>query len=118
MATPLGEMAGDLNRLLSEVKVKPVVVKEDTAAPAVPAPPAPVVEAKVDTRELAREIVAAVFGNATSAKKASDIGEAIHFACEELAGSKKISKEEIFEAVMNYCIEAVESAQNILEDCE
>lgn len=111
MAGPLGEMAGDLSKILSEVKVKPIVVKEEKAAP-IPETP------KVDTREVAREVVAAVFGSVTPGTKALDIGHAIHLACEEVAGSKKLTKDQVFEAVMTYCIEAVESAQNLLEDCD
>jgi hypothetical protein len=107
----LGDMAGDLNKLLSEVKVKPIIIKEHKE------PPAPV-EPKPDTGELAREIVGAVFSNVAKGVKPTDVGHAIHLACEDVAESKKISKEEIFEAVMNYCIEAVESAQNLLEDCD
>lgn len=102
MANTLSEMASDLSKLLSEVKVKPVIVAENKTPP-------------VDTAKLASEITALVFKTAPLGSSPSLVAEALIHASTVKATEHKLSAKEVFEATIDYCIKMVESAQNKLD---
>lgn len=107
MAGRFGEMASDLSKLLEEVKVKPIIVKEQAAEP-MAQPEAP---KTVDTRDLARQVVGEVFGKAPKGIRSDQVGLTLHYACDAVAVEHSLTRDEVFAAVMEYCIGAIETAQ-------
>lgn len=99
----LNNIAGDLNKLLSEVKVKPVVV-ESKKAPKV-----------VNMEALASELASVVFKTAPVGTKPEVVAEALLHASKVKAREHKLDTQEVFESTIDYCIKVIESAQSKID---
>lgn len=103
----MGKIAGDLSKLLGEIKIKPVIVSEQEITSSIK---------DINLKEAAIEIARIVFVNAPTGTDSSILGEALSVAAAAKADEYNIESRVVLEAVIAYLISAVESATSELTE--
>lgn len=105
MNNDLEKIAGDLERLLETIKVKPVVVTE-TKEP---------VKSTLTENTIAPQLTSAVFKTVSEGASLEDVSYCLIGMAELKAEELGLSKRKMIESVLNYCLDLSEALTAELE---